>query len=116
MGGLYPAAIDDVALVGDGAGVVGGEKEHEAGDVFWEDVPFERLAGHDFGFVFRRVDQPLLFLGHDGAGKDGVDANVEWAELVGQGSCEADDGGLGRDVERDAGGWNHPGDGRHIDN
>ena len=36
-------------------------------------------------------------------------------EFVGQGAGEPDDGGLGGDVEGDAGGRNHPGNGGHVD-
>ena len=47
-------------------------------------------------------------------GEDGVDADVVGAELVGEGAGEADDGGLGGDVDGQAGGGDHPGDGAHV--
>ncbi len=41
---LDPAGVDDVALVGDGAGVVGGEEEDQASDFFGDDLALEGLA------------------------------------------------------------------------
>ena len=71
--------------------------------------------GEDFGDVLGGVPELLLAFGGDGAGEDGVDADVVGAELVGEGAGESDDGGLGGDVEGQAGGGDEPGDGTHVD-
>ena len=112
---LDPAAVDDVALVGDGAAVVGGQEEGEAGDFFGLQFSFEGLAGEHLGYVGFVEPESLLALGKDAPGKDGIDADVVRAELVGEGAGEADDGSFGGDVDGQVGGGDEPGDGAHID-
>ncbi len=87
----------------------------EAGDLVWHQVVFEGLVGEDFGGVFGGEDEFALLFGHDGAGKDGVDADVVLAELVGEGAGEADDGGLGGDIDGHAGIGDEPGDGAEVE-
>jgi hypothetical protein len=111
---LDPAGVEDVALAGDAGGVVGGEEEGEAGDLFGDEEALEGLAGEDLGDVFGGVPELVLAWGLDGAGKDGVDADVVRAELVGEGAGEADEGGLGGDVDGKARGRDDPGDRTHI--
>ena len=98
-----------------GAAVVGGEEEGEAGDFFGLQFSFEGLAGEHLGGVGFVEPESFLALGKDAPRKDGVDADVVGAELVGEGAGEADDGGLGCDVDGQVGGGDEPGDGAHID-
>src|SRR5580692_2672822 len=112
---LDPAGVDDVALIGDGARVVGGEEEDEARDFGRLELALEGLVRKDAVDLLGRVPEALLALRGDGAGQDGVDADTLGTELVGQGAGEADDGGLGGDVDRQAGGGDEPGDGAEID-
>ena len=77
-------------------------------------MALEGLAREDFFAVGFCEPELSLALGENGAGEDGVDADVVGAEFVGEGAGEADDGGLGGDVDGEAGGGDHPGDGAHV--
>ena len=112
---LDPAAVDDVALVGDGAGVVGGEEEHEAGTSSgWMSrlrAWLERISALVFG-VYQSCFWRSVTMA---PGRTALTRMLCRAELVGEGAGEADDGGLGGDVDGQAGGGDDPGDGAHID-
>src|ERR1035441_9170543 len=94
---LHEPAVDDVALVGNRAGVVCGQEEGEPGNFLRLNLVLQRLALKNVGKVLGCVPELLLPLGGDGAGENGVDANVEGTEIVGEGDRKSDDGGLGRD-------------------
>src|ERR1019366_2676867 len=113
---LHEPAVDDVALVGNRAGVVCGQEEGEPGNFLRLNLVLQRLALKNVGKVLGCVPELLLPLGGDGAGENGVDANVEGTEIVGEGAGESDDGGLGGDIDGQGGVGNDPGDGAHIDN
>src|SRR5665213_1194492 len=113
---LHEPAVDDVALVGNRAGVVCGQEEGEPGNFLRLNLVLQRLALKNVGKELGGVPELLLPLGGDGAGENGVNADVEGAEIVGEGAGESNDGGLGGDIDSQCGVGNDPGDGAHIDN
>jgi hypothetical protein len=52
--GLNPAAFDDIALTGDGAAIIGRQKEHQSGYFFGLDHSFESLPAQDLCLVSAR--------------------------------------------------------------
>jgi hypothetical protein len=112
---LDPASGDDVALAGDGGAIVGGEEEDEAGDLFGKDVALERLCGEDAVLVSGRHVEAVLAFGEDGSREDGVYADVEGAEVAGEGASHGDDGSFGHVVEGEVGSGDQGGDGAHVD-
>src|SRR6266851_3127642 len=115
MCGLDPAAVDDVALVGDGGAVVCCEEEQEAGYFFGHDVALEALDGEEMLLVGGRHVEAVLSFGEDGSGQDAVDADVGGAEVVCERAGHGDDGGLGHVVGGEVWRGDHPGDGTHVD-
>lgn len=114
-GGLDPAAVDDVALAGDGGAVIGRQEEQQAGYVFGQEVALEVLGIEDSLLVGRRHVETFLAFGEDGSGKDAVNANVVGAEVVGEGAGHCGDGGLGHVVKGEVGCGDHPRDRAHVD-
>jgi hypothetical protein len=110
-----PATINYIALAGDGAAVVGREKQHQSSDFFGREHAFQGLVIEDFRFVFLREPQLSLALGEDGSGENAIDANITGSQLVSQCAGHSDNRGLGGDVNGQSCGRNDPADGAEID-
>ena len=90
-----PAAIDDIALVGAGAAVIGRQEEHDPGDVVRHERALEALAAHQVGLAFGRQPPVLLPLGHDPSGHDGIDPHIVRPKIAGKRTGKALHRGLG---------------------
>src|SRR5262245_61900897 len=93
-----PAAIDDVALTGAGAAVIGGEEQDDARDVFRQQLALETLAAEELLLALRSEPEPHLPLRHDPARHDGVDADPHRPQVAREGPGQAGDSGLGAQV------------------
>src|SRR5690242_7758505 len=104
------AGVDDEIRSGAAKTLVGADKQRDARHSGRIEPEFERLAVDEPLIALGRGPKPLLAFSDDSAGHDAIDTDARRAELPGQRSGQAVDGGLCRriaDHSRDAA---HPGD------
>ena len=76
LNSLHPPAVDDMALPGNGAAVVGGQEERQAHDFLGNEVPLDGLIREYLGAVLGSYPEPALFVRDNRSGKNGVNADV----------------------------------------
>lgn len=94
----HPAGADYPSLARRSATVLGGEPEHESGDVSGREPNREALGCVEGGEHLGGDEAAALALGHDPTGNDAVHADSGGAELAGQSARQSLDADLGGKV------------------
>src|SRR5262245_29561376 len=119
MNSLWPRAlqapgVDEVMLAGDGASLIGGKKQHDAGDVLAIELALETLRLHQARLALGRQPEAALAFRKDPARRNRIDPDVVGTEVTRQRPRQPENGGLGRRVGDHAALARHPRRGAEI--
>jgi hypothetical protein len=95
--------------------VVSGQEQDHGGDVMRQQVARQAVHARHLLAILVAHPQVHLALRHHPSGRDGIDADLVFAQVARQCPRQSDDGGLGGHIDRIAPALHAPGNGAEVD-